>query len=375
MAAASVPAGRNGLRVLALMPYPIDRVAGQRFRIEQWAPLLRTAGVDVAFSPFLSPRVLDVLYSRGHVATKVSAVFRGYLRRLKDLAALEEFDVVYLYREAAWLGTAWIEMLAARRRPLVFDFDDAIYLTASSDANRAVAFLKSPRKVEDICRLATCVVVGNDILASFAQQHARRVEVIPTSIDTDKYRTIGRPANARPIVGWSGSGTTAPYLSRIADALRRLRRQHDFELRVIGESVQFDGLDVRCLPWRAATEVEDLASLDVGLMPLVDDEWSRGKCGLKALQYMALGIPPVVSPVGVNAAIVTDARNGFYARTDEEWVDRIGLLLRDADLRARMGAQARRTVDEQYSARVQAPRLAAVLSAAAGHERVPRLRA
>jgi glycosyltransferase involved in cell wall biosynthesis len=361
-------AGRRIL-VLALTPYPVDRVPGQRFRIEQWAPLLRASGIDVVFSPFLSPGVLDVLYSRGHTGRKVAGVLQGYLRRLHDIGRVQQFDVVYLYREAAWLGKAWIEMLASRRRPVVFDFDDAIYLAASSEANRAVAFLKSPRKVEAICRLSACVVVGNEMLASFAQQHASRVEVIPTTIDTDKYRAVSRPPNRRPIVGWSGSQTTVPYLGQLADALRRLRARHDFELRVIGGSIQLDGVDVHCRPWRAATEVEDLSALDVGLMPLPDDEWSRGKCGLKALQYMGLGIPPVVSPVGVNAAIVTDGQNGFHARTDDEWVDRLARLLRDAPLRASLGAAARRTVDERYSARVQAPRLASVFRQLSGATR------
>jgi glycosyltransferase involved in cell wall biosynthesis len=125
------------------------------------------------------------------------------------------------------------------------------------------------------------------------------------------------------------------------------------------------GLDVQLVPWRAETEVPALSAIDVGLMPLPDDEWSRGKCGLKALQYMALGIPPVVSPVGVNSAIVQDGINGFHACTDEEWVDRIALLLRDPELRRRLGAAARLTVETTYSARVQAPRMAAVLRQAA----------
>jgi len=140
----------------------------------------------------------------------------------------------------------------------------------------------------------------------------------------------------------------------------------EFRLRVIGATLEMDGLDVECLPWRAASEVEDLRPLDVGLMPLTDDEWSRGKCGLKALQYMALGIPPVVSPVGVNSTIVEDRLSGFHARDDGEGVEKIRLLLADAALRARLGAAARQTVERTYSARVQAPRMAQVFREAAG---------
>ena len=215
--------------------------------------------------------------------------------------------------------------------------------------------------------MARHVTVGNDFLAAYASRHSEAVTTIPTTIDTDLYRPAARPANARPIVGWSGSVTTVAYLQAMAPALERLRRRLDFELRVIGGSVAMPGIDTRPIPWRAETEVEDLLPFDVGLMPLPDDEWSRGKCGLKALQYMALGIPPVVSPVGVNAHIVQHGVNGLHARDDDEWVDRIATLLVDPGLRARLGAAARRTVEEQYSARVQAPRMARVLREAAGH--------
>jgi glycosyltransferase involved in cell wall biosynthesis len=129
--------------------------------------------------------------------------------------------------------------------------------------------------------------------------------------------------------------------------------------------VDIEGLAVRCLPWRAETEPDDLRALDVGVMPLSGDEWSRGKCGMKALQYMALGIPPVVSPVGVNTTIVRDGVNGFYARTEEEWIDRMALLLEDELLRRSLGQEARRTVEESYSARTHAPRVAKILSEAA----------
>src|SRR5262249_9113636 len=138
-----------------------------------------------------------------------------------------------------------------------------------------------------------------------------------------------------------------------------------FEVHVIGAKIDVDGLPIRCFPWSADTEADDLRTFDVGLMPLPDDDWSRGKCGLKALQYMALGIPPVVSPVGVNATIVKDTVNGFHARSDQDWIDRISLILDDESLRRSLGQQARTTVENSYSARVQALRLAQILTAAA----------
>jgi glycosyltransferase involved in cell wall biosynthesis len=349
------------LHVLALLPYPVGRVGGQRYRIEQWAPRLEAEGISISYSPFLDPSDLDVFWKQGRVGAKTRAVLKGYARRLRDLQTYEDFDVVFVYREAALLGTGWFERLVARRCPIVFDFDDAIYLPATSDVNKSFAFLKRTSKVPALCRMASAVTVGNGHLASFAQQHNPVVEVVPSTIDTDEYQVPPPPSNRRPVVGWTGSPTTVRYLLALGPALRRLRQVCDFELLVIGASAAIEGVDVRVVPWQAETEVADLRVVDVGLMPLPDDEWTKGKCGLKALQYMGLGIPPVVSPVGTNLQIVEDGINGFHARSDEDWVDRIAILLRDPALRRRLGTAARTRVEHCYSARVHAPRLAALL--------------
>jgi glycosyltransferase involved in cell wall biosynthesis len=353
---------RNATRVLALVPYPTGRAPGQRYRIEQWAPLLRQYGVDVTFSSFLSPRGMDVLYERGHVAMKLREMIHGYMKRVREVLELVAADVVFVYREAALLGPAWIERLFSLRRPLVFDFDDAIYLRDTSRANSWAAALKPRTKVAAICRMATQVTVGNRVLARFAMRQGSDVTVIPSTIDTELYQVRPRRRNSVPVVGWTGSTTTIRYLDALAPVLRRLHEKREFEVHVIGGRVSIQGVSVRSMPWRAETEVEDVRGLDIGLMPLPDDEWSRGKCGLKALQYMALGIPPVVSPVGTNKEIVQDGVNGFHASTEEEWFDRVSLLLEDEGLRQRLGRAARRTVEEEYSARVHTPRLARLLA-------------
>lgn len=352
------------IRVLALVPYPARRAPGQRFRIEQWAPLLAKEGVQVELSPFLDDGAMDVLYAPGRVPAKAAGVLRGFARRIRQLPRLAGFDVAYVYREAV-LGPAWVERAVARRLPVVYDFDDAIYLPATSDANARLSFLKDPRKVDELCALASHVTVGNEHLAAFARRHARQVTVIPSTIDTEQYVPRPRTHAARPVIGWTGSPTTLPYLLAMLPALRQLRNRMDFELRVIGGRLEDGALDVTCVPWNAESEVDDLRALDVGLMPLADDEWTRGKCGMKALQYMALGIPPVVSPVGVNTAIVRHGVNGMHARTDDEWIAGLLALGRDPALRERLGRAARRIVEQEYSASVHAPRMAQVLRDAA----------
>jgi glycosyltransferase involved in cell wall biosynthesis len=323
--------------------------------------MLRAEGIDVVFSPFISPKVMDVLYQPGHKRQKIGATLQGYFKRSTEALRRRPPDVVFIYREAAFLGPPLLEWFLSQRTSLILDFDDAIYLADTSRANAWSRALKSNRKTEMICRLARHVTVGNEFLAQFARQHALAVTVIPTTIDTNVYEPRPRPENVPPVVGWSGSATTLRYLESLGPALESLCQRQDFEVRVIGGRLHLDRVPIHCKPWQPETEVEDLREFDVGLMPLSDDEWSQGKCGLKALQYMALGIPPVVSPVGVNATIVRDGINGLYARTEGEWIDRIGLLLTDEPLRRRLGREARKTVEESYSALVHAPRVAQLL--------------
>ena len=246
------------LRVLVLLPYPTNNVPGQRFRIEQWAPHLQQEGLQVTFSSFLAPSAMDVLYGRGRRLSMIREVLGGYLRRLRVLRELASYDVCFIHREAAILGSASMERFVARRLPFVYDFDDAIYLEPANSVNPWAAWLRDTGKTEELCRIARHVTVGNETLAAYARPRARAVTVLPTTIDTDAYVVGGRHLHPRPVLGWSGSLTTLPYLSAMRDTLLRLRQRLDFELRVIGGELEVAGLDVRCQPWRAETEVKDL---------------------------------------------------------------------------------------------------------------------
>jgi glycosyltransferase involved in cell wall biosynthesis len=362
------------LRVKAFLPYPSGRVPGQRFRIEQWAPLLRAENIDVTFTSFLSPTTMDVLYQAGHHWEKFRGTIGGYARTLQAALRLEGFDVAYIYREAALLGRSWIERLIAARIPVIFDFDDAIYLGDVSPANSAFAWLKSGRKTHWLCRMSTAVVVGNFHLAEFARRYNPNVTIVPSSIDTVRYRPVTVRANGgrHPLViGWMGSSTTQRYLEDFAPVLRRIAERYPFELRVVSDRPpSLDGLPLRWRRWSAATEAAELADFDVGIMPLPDTPWTRGKCAMKALQYMGMAVPTVCSPVGVNRDLIRHGENGLLASSAEEWLDAVGDLFGDAALRLRLGEAGRRTVEGEYSAAVCASRFAAALRDAAAARRV-----
>ena len=356
------------MRVLALVSSPYDTAPGQRFRMEQWDPLLREYGVRITFEAFKCDELHSLLSAPGNEWQKLRLISRAFARRAKVLRHIHEYDVVYVYSEAALLGPPVFERFIRRSGvPLVFDFDDAIFVpyTYVSPANGSLRLLKFPMKTRTICRLASHVIAGNSYLADYARGVQPQVTVVPSTIDTRKYTTATREVSAPPVIGWTGSYSTVQYLQMLRRPLRRLAARERFRLRIIGApNFRLDGIESEALPWNSQTEVSDLRPIDVGLMPLPDDRWTRGKCGLKALQYMALGIPSVCSSVGVNSSIIRDGENGFLAATEDEWVDKMTQLLRSEQLRQRLGNAGRATVEAEYSASVHAPRVYRILKSA-----------
>ena len=362
------------MRVLALVPSIYDTSPGQRFRIEQWEPLLRKHGVELTYRPFECEELHSLISRPGNASRKIWLIGKGFLRRIDHLLRARNYDAVYVFREAAVLGPAIFERWTRSSGvPVVFDFDDAVFVPYKSPSNGYLSMLKFPGKTRAICRLSAHVMAGNPYLADYARQVNSNVTIIPTTIDTDKYpAAVAKTSAEAPVIGWSGSFSTIQHLDILRGALQRLARQERFKLRVIGTPrYELNGVEVHSMPWRAETEVTDLQPIDIGIMPLPDDLWSRGKCGLKALQYMALGIPTVCSPVGVNTDIIQDGKNGFIAGDEDAWVKKLTHLLRSVELRRELGMAGRKTVEEQYSAAVQAPRVAEIFKSVAGEAPSP----
>jgi glycosyltransferase involved in cell wall biosynthesis len=357
------------IRVLALSPIP-EEGAGCRFRLAQFIPPLESAGIEVTLSSLFTPEFFRLVYKPGHYLRKAVTFAALSVRRLDSLRDASRYDVIWIYREIFPIGPALVERLLSMpgRPPIVFDFDDAIFLPSVSDANRFIGALKQPQKVASIIRHSTHVVAGNDYLAGYARRFNPAVSMIPTCVDTTRFRpAAASPGTRMPIVGWIGSPTTAAYIRMLGPVLQRVHQAHPFTLRVSGSAdpLRLDGLTIDNTPWSLDREIELFNTCDIGVYPLADDEWSLGKCGFKAIEFMSCGVPVVAAAVGVNREIIEDGVNGFLASTEDEWVDKLGRLLRDPALRARLAAAGRRTVEERYSLRVNAPRIAGTLRAAA----------
>lgn len=343
------------MRLLFLSLHGQDLVPAQRFRFEQFIPHLEANGVQVDHKGLLTADDSRRFYGRVSPAQKASVALTAMGRcaaRVFPAAATRRYDVVFVQREAFFLGGPWFERLATWRTPYIYDFDDSIWVNAISDANRRFAFLKSTTKISDLTARAHTVTVGNEFLAQWARQRNTNVHVVPTTIDTASYQPRASRADGPVVVGWSGSLTTVVHFKTVIPALERVKAKLGSKVSflLMGDAgYRHEGLGIVGKAWRAQTEVTDLHAIDIGLMPLPDDELTRGKCGLKGLQYMALGIPTLMSPVGVNRDIIQDGVNGYLPANEDEWVGRICALVEDAALRKRLGDAGRQTVLDKYS--------------------------
>ncbi|MBT2558547.1 glycosyltransferase [Hymenobacter sp. ISL-91] len=355
------------MQILFLVPYPTGKAPSQRFRFEQYFDALDKVGYKYRVAPFISEATWRILYLPGHQVRKALGILGGFVRRTAQLLTAGSYDYVFIHREASPIGPPVFEWLLAKvwGKKIIYDFDDAIWIPNTSAANKIVAGVKWHHKVDSICRWAYKVSCGNAYLRDYARQFNPRAVINPTTIDTVHLHNQVRDqaAPGRLIIGWTGTHSTLKYIAQVVPVLAKLEQEFDFEFRVI--SNQPPELPLRSLvyqPWRKETEIADLLAFHVGLMPLEDDKWAQGKCAFKALQYMSLGEPALVSPVGMNTEVVTDGLNGNICTTPAEWEAALRRLLLDSALRTRMGLAARRTVEQRYSVVANEPNFLALFS-------------
>lgn len=347
--------------ILFIAAHRPGRSPSQRFRFEQYIDHFRNSGYRCDFSWIITESDDRFFYKPGRFFSKFMVVLRSLRTRFRDAARASEYDIVFVQREAFMTGSSYFEKRFSRSKAkLVFDFDDALWLLDTSDANKSLDWLKDPSKTDRIIACSDLVIAGNAYLAGYAKKFNKNVVVIPTTIDTSVHRKMTQEKmDGRICIGWTGSITTIKHFEYAVPFLLKLKEKYGDKIcfKVIGDnSYKNDKLDICGNAWAEATEVNDLAEIDIGIMPLPNDEWAKGKCGLKGLSYMAMEIPAVMSPVGVNSEIIADGANGFLASSDAEWVEKLSLLVDSPELRARMGAEARRTVEERYSVNSQKQR-------------------
>lgn len=347
-------------KILFVALHRPNRSPSQRFRYEQYLDYLQENGFDYDFSYLINAKDDTIFYSAGNYLQKLQILIKSFAIRFNDILKANQYDIIFVQREALMLGTAFFEKKYSQSKAkLIFDFDDSIWLQTISTANKSLAFLKNANKTKEIITVSDMIFAGNRYLADYALQFNSNVKIIPTTVDTDKFKPQNNNTNNdnnKNIeiveIGWTGSFSTIEHLRFGLPILYKIKEKYGNKVsfKVIGDSnFKDEKLNIQGIAWNSETEIADLQSIDIGIMPLPNDEWTQGKCGFKGLTYMSLAIPTIMSPVGVNTEIIQDGKNGFLAEQEHEWIEKLSLLIENANLRKELGLAGRKTVIENYS--------------------------
>lgn len=345
-------------KVLFLLPYPLNKAPSQRFRVEAYFTILTEHGIDYSVNTFLDDAAWTVLYKKGSYVQKALAVIKGFCKRLiYILSVAPKSDFVFVHREASPLGPPIFEFIITKilGKRMIYDFDDAIWIPKTTKENKIVNWVKAFWKIKTICKWSYKVAGGNDFLCGHARNYAEKVILLPTSVDVlNKHNTLKNQETEKVVVGWTGSHSTMIYLDEVVPVLKKMVERLGIEVVIISnKQPRFLIPNLQYITWKEESEIEDLSMLNIGVMPLTNDLWSEGKCGFKLIQYMALGIPAVASPVGVNKEII-DEENGFLCTSENEWYHALEKLVNDVELRKKMGAKGREKIVKSYSVQANA---------------------
>jgi glycosyltransferase involved in cell wall biosynthesis len=361
------------MKILFISPYPIEG-ASARLRIYQYLPFFERAGIRFTVRPFFSGAFYKILYRKGNYARKIFYFLFASLARATDLLRAFAYDVVFVHREAYPIGPCVYEYIFKKilRKKVVFDFDDAIFLSNVSKSNKFVGALKRHSKIKHIIKLSDLVIAGNKNLEDFAARYNRAIKVMLTPVDTRLYAPAlsKKPHDNAVTIGWIGSPTTSDFLHIALPYLRKLADdcpQTHFLFVGALEDPAFSSLPrLTVKKWSLKEEASFLSAMDIGIMPMPDNEWTRGKCAFKAILYMSMGMPVVCSKVGVNSEVVKDGVTGYLVTNDEAWYTRLSQLVKDASLRKTLGEAARKDCVARFSAEQYASALIAMLQKIAG---------
>ncbi|TSA30150.1 MAG: glycosyltransferase [Ignavibacteriales bacterium] len=344
------------MKILALTRYS-TLGASSRFRIYQYLPYLQEHGCEFTVQPLLSDKYINHLYNK--TPLPLLEIIKKYFERVLLLLRKNKFDIIWLQQEAFPWIPAWFETALIKSNvPVIVDYDDAFFHRYDQHRSKLVrCFLKN--KIDIVMSCAEVVIAGNQYLAERAiKNKSKKVIILPTVVDTEVYSPSYSPANELFTIGWIGSPHTAKYLKIVEDALYEVCKDGNSRVIIVGsKNIELNSIPMEIREWSNSSEVEEIQRFDVGIMPLLDSSWERGKCGFKLIQYMACAKPVVASPVGVNKLIVKNNVNGFLANNYDEWVKYLTILKNDFDLRKRMGIEGRKLVEEKYSLQVSAPKL------------------
>lgn len=358
------------MKILAICSFPVE-AAATRFRIAQFVKPLSQLGIDVTISPFLTSQQFEQIYSGGGSVRMATSLLLSILRRILTISRVRKYDILLIQREAMIFGPGVFEFIFQRigRLPMVLDLDDATYVRyVSPSYGRIGSFFKFFGKTDRLIDRSDLVICGNRFIAEYVEKRGKRSAVMPTVVDTTVFHPV-EEKNEVPVIGWIGTHSTFPFLEKLFPVLSDLSKKYRFKLKIVGsgrENVRIDGVEIENVSWQLEQEIADFQSLDIGLYPLdssgsLDSAWLAGKSGFKAIQYMAVGVPFVMSPVGVCAEMGENGKTHFSAATPQDWYNSLETLLLNQGLRVEMGKAGRKHSLETYELEKHLETFAAVL--------------
>ena len=341
-------------RILIICPYPVDVAAGQRLKYEQYIADWQANSYRVDISPYMRMPMWNIVHKKGHALQKILYAIEGIFKRAIDAFKLGKYDIVYVHMYVTPIGTSFFERLyRALSKKMIFDLEDNRFLGANKETSGVAQLLRSIAKTSYLVKKSDHVITSSPALNDFCLELniKRKCTYISSSINTERFVPNNNYSNDKKItVGWTGTFSSRPYLDLLRPVFIELKKHRDFKLLVIGNfEYSFPEMDIEMIQWSAENEVADLQKIDIGLYPLPTDSWVMGKSGLKAIQYMAFGLPCVSTDVSTVQRFVRNNENGFLVTTDEEWVAVLINLIDNPAIRRRVGENARRTVLEKFS--------------------------
>jgi glycosyltransferase involved in cell wall biosynthesis len=345
-------------KILVLCPFPVGVAAGQRLKYEQYFEDWKLLGYEIDVSSFMDLPMWHEVYAPRTYTQKILGVLRGHLRRCRDILFIRNYDLIYVFMWITPFGTSFFERLVRHRAAcMIYDIEDNLFtrdrITSRTTPNKWVTALKNPKKAMFLVRHADHVITSSPFLNDFCLSINinKACTYVSSSVDTERFVPKTAYSNERTVViGWTGTFSSKMYLDTLRGVFLRLSERVSYKLRIIGNfDYSIPGIDLQVIQWNLATEVEDLQGLDIGVYPLADDDWVLGKSGLKAIQYMAFGVPVVATNVGTTPLLVSHEVDGLLVTSQDEWVDALERLIREPDLRRKLGQAARKKAVERYS--------------------------
>ena len=360
--------------ILIICPYPKDSAAGQRLKYEQYLKDWENLGYTIKISNFMDNYLWKILYKKGNFFKKIYGIFRGYIRRLKDIFSLGKYDIVYIFMWVTPFGTTFFERLfVLMSKKIIFDLEDNVLLKNTArnknSPNPLSFLLKNPNKQLFLVAKSNYVITSSPAL----EEICKKINIysnaiyITSSVNTEKFRPKSFNENKKCVIGWTGTFSSKEYIESIEDILQELAKKVDFQLHIIGNfDYKLDNVDLKVSEWNLKEEVKQMQTFDIGIYPLPNNDWVDGKSGLKAIQYLSFGIPTVATNVGNTPNVINHGEEGLLVKTKKEWVSALKKLITDKELRRQMGKKARIKAEEKYSQKIVCDSYVKVLDLCAG---------